>query len=91
VIPLFRGPKVFDVFAAGYVAMIFLWLSPDLRLLIPVVPLWVIYAATGLYALPQRAEPAAKWMAVTAIVQVLIAYANAYTAAPYGAHRRGDL
>jgi hypothetical protein len=85
VIRLFRCPKVFDVFAAGYVAMIFLWLSPpDLRLLIPVIPLWVLYAATALYALRQRAEPAAKWMAVTAISQVLIAYAYAYTAAPYG-------
>ena len=89
VIRLVRGPKVFEVFAAGYVAMIVLWPSPaDLRLLIPIIPLWVLYAATALYAL-RRAEPAAKWMAVTAISQVLIAYAYAYTAAPYGPIAQG--
>ncbi len=86
-----RGPGVFDIFAAGYAAMILVWNAPDLRLLFPLIPLWVLCAATALEALWRwnGGRVLAKMVMAAVFAQVVFAYGSAYAHAEYGEIRTG--
>jgi hypothetical protein len=90
-IRLRRGPGVFDVFAAGYLAMIILWRAPDLRLLIPLIPLWVLWAATTLEAMSRavRGKFLAHAILALILVQLGLAYGVAYAQAQQGEIQTG--
>ncbi len=87
-----KGASVFEVFAWCYVAVVALWPQyQGIRLLIPVIPLYVAYAIIGLrtlrswrlFAWLPRRSPA--WL----FGIVLVSYGARYTTMDYGPIREG--
>jgi hypothetical protein len=91
VLRLLGRPNVFDVFALGYVAMIILWRAADVRLLSPIIPLWILYAATALEAMRRRSggRAVANGVVLLTLSQVGLAYGSVYAHAQYGTIRTG--
>src|SRR5712692_8118265 len=71
--------------------MVVLWRAVDLRLIIPLIPLWVLYAATALDAAREWAggRAIAKGAMILTLLQVGLAYGSTYAHAQYGVIRAG--
>ncbi len=79
-------PSILEVFTAVYVAPVVLWpFYQGIRLLVPIIPLYLYYALIGFTALRGRMAPAVT-ARITAVMAVLVfaSYAAAYTRVDYG-------
>jgi hypothetical protein len=76
-IRLRRGVALPEVFTLSYGLLVLLWTSDnELRLLIPLLPMWAYYVAVALQSLPGRARR----LAAPALLSILlIGYAARYT------------
>jgi hypothetical protein len=77
-----RGLGAAEIFTLAYALLILLWTSEeDLRLLIPLLPMWAFYVAVALQSLSAPIRP----IAATALSSVLlIGYVSGYRALPSG-------
>src|SRR5205814_862774 len=81
-IRLRRGVSVSEVFTLCYALLILLWSSDeDLRLLKPLLPMWLLYVGVALRSLSGRSER----LAGVALLAIAIGgYASRYSAASFG-------
>jgi len=80
--PRLRHPGAAEVFFVGYLAAVFLWPGVNVRYLVPVLPLYVFYAAAGAERSARR--PAGRSLVALAALIVAVSYAGRYAAAGLG-------
>ena len=82
-----RGVSAAEVFTVAYALIVLGWSnSADLRFLIPILPMWLLYVSVALRNLPRRAE----FTLAGVLVAVMIGgYASRFSAVDFGPIREG--
>jgi len=85
-----RGITVFEIFSMLYSALVLIWPAHQgTRFLIPVIPLYIFYAFTGIDAFLIGRKGARKLIFTAITAAIFISYAGKYATADYGYIREG--
>ena len=77
-----RGVSLAEIFTVSYALLILLWTNAvDLRFLIPLLPMWLMYAAVAVQSLPKQANVIIGGILLAA---TLGGYASRYSAVDFG-------
>jgi hypothetical protein len=86
-----RGVTLLEVFAPAYLIAVALWTSDqDLRFLLPVIPLWLLYIGMAIVWLRDRGgHRLSRGVAIALASIVTLSYGNYFARAPYGRNSIG--
>jgi Ca2+/Na+ antiporter len=86
-----RGITILEVFVPAYVILIALWTSDqDLRFLLPIIPLWLLYVSTAIVWLSDYGgRRLSRSVGIALALMVAVSYTNYFARASYRRNSNG--